>query len=117
MSSIQLDRLAEIFVTETPVGLGFDVTLDFLAGREDARVDRVALAVIESGMRREWGGWSLRSKVPRVLARFDDPRLEERMRVFPELSDASMESVRLMWATAKWELGLPEVPPLELLSP
>ncbi len=109
------ELLAEAFVKAPKMDPPFSMMLAILRGHQDPLVHQMALGGLEGLLALEPPPWWVRDLLWTVLARFGDTQLEERLEQQGITSwDATPQQLRSLWSAAKYELGIPEVPPTEI---
>ena len=111
----QREFLAEAFLKTPKMDPTFNMMLAILRDHQDPLIDQMALGGLEGLLALESPPWWVRDLLWTVLARFGDTQLEERLEQEGTRSwDATPEQLRSLWSEAKYELGIPEVPPTEI---
>ncbi len=119
----QLRRLAEGFAREQSADHSDITMLRLLASYPDVEVDRAAAASIEAGLLLrpipEWVTPMMEEALKRYGDRFADRigRDDRDPRGRPIYSGPGENTLGTIWAIARRDLGIPEVPPAEIRAP
>jgi hypothetical protein len=99
------------FVEQPSVDRTLTMFLSLFAGRPHHALDRAAMAALEGVLLRDQAPWWIGEAMGLLLRRLGDPAPETRLAPLGDtFADKSMRTVREIWAKAKVDLGLPEVP-------
>jgi len=119
LSGEQLARLAGAFLRAPAVDASDVAMLDLLARYPGAEVDLAAASVIEAALRMGRIPWWTTPMVAAALHRYGDDFSERIGRDDRDpsgrliYSDGATETLPTIWAVARRDLGIPEVPPAE----
>jgi hypothetical protein len=111
LTDTQYQTLAMGFVEQPSVDRTLPMILSLFADRPHHALDRAAMAAVERLLLADEPPWWIGEAMGLLLRRLGDPAPETRLAPLGDtFDDKDMRTVREIWARAKVELGLPEVP-------
>jgi hypothetical protein len=111
LTTAQFDAIAHGFVEEPSLDRTLPMILALFEGRPHHAFDREAIAAVEGVLLRERMPWWIGETLERLLRRLGDPDPEGRLQALGEpYEEKAAQVVREVWAGAKRDLHLPEVP-------
>jgi len=111
LTETQYQKLAMAFVERPSVDRTLPMFLSLFEGRPHHALDRAAMAALEGVLLRDRPPWWIGEAMDLLLRRLGDAAPETRLAPLGETyDDKEMRTVREIWARAKVDLGLPEIP-------
>ena len=118
LTDAQYQRLARGFSEQPSTDRTLVMILSLFEGRPSHVLDRAAMASLESVLLADPPPWWIDEALKLLLRRLGDPAPEARLVLLGDTFDAKdAGTVREIWARAKADLGLPDLPALPLKRP
>jgi len=111
LTAADFDTIARGFIERPSLDRTLPMILALFEGRPHHALDRAAIAAVEGVLLRDEMPWWIGETLERLLRRLGDPDPKARLGPIGDLDDEkSTRVVREIWAGAKRDLLLPEIP-------